>query len=323
MEKHFYAEVEDPDLKLTIEKEDDIRAIVEVCETLGNRTRMAVLETLQRPPYQKSVPELVKELGIPKTTLLFHLNKLEAAHLVYIFYKTGEHGSVRYVSRNLKSVSITVYCNRPNKTPAVKSVMLSAGVGQFADFEGDSFSLATASKHYQLLTGRCFIPQRFEAQLVYTKKGRITYYFNNDTAKTQTVVELSLSLEICSEAPYYDNRYKSDITFWINNREVATFTCDGDYGDRRGHLTPAWWSDVNTQYGKLLTLSVTDDGVTINGKRVETKVRLKDLALQKGNKLVLTLGNKDTAEFPGGFNLFGKCFGDYPQDICLQFKYLA
>lgn len=313
---------QEADLQLTIEKKSDVDTIAELCETLGNRTRLRILETLQRPPYQKSVPALVKELGIPKTTLLFHLHKLEAADVIYMFYKSAEHGSIRYISRKIKSVKVTVYYNERVETPATHTVLQTVGVGQFADFTGDSFNMATTAEHFQLLTDRCFIPQRFDAQLVYTKKGRITYYFDNDAAKNHTVTELSLSLEICSEAPYYDNNYKSDITFWINNREIATYTCDGDYGDRRGNLNPAWWSDVNTQYGKLLTLTVTDDAVMINGKRIHSKLRLKDLALGSGNKIVLTLGNKDTAEYPGGFNLFGQRFGDYEQDICMQLQFI-
>ena len=113
----------------------------------------------------------------------------------------------------------------------------------------------------------------------------------------------------------------SDITFWINGKELTTYVSEGDYGDRRGFLNPSWWPDVNTQYGKLVNITVNEKGVFVNGNETPSRRRLKDLDLSEGNKIVLSFGNKDTAEHVGGFNVFGSGFGDYPQDICLNLKY--
>ena len=105
----------------------------------------------------------------------------------------------------------------------------------------------------------------------------------NIVTKKGTVEKLVLYIEICSEFPFYDMNHKSDITFWINDKEVTTYTCKGDYGDRRGKQNPDWWLDVNTQYGEMVTLSVDDKGVYINGTLVNDKITIWDLKLEKDN----------------------------------------
>ncbi|MEI3204121.1 MAG: hypothetical protein V8S73_05705 [Lachnospiraceae bacterium] len=37
-------------------------------------------------------------------------------------------------------------------------------------------------------------------------------------------------MEICSEAPGYKEDWKSDLTLWVNDVEVGTWTCPGDLG---------------------------------------------------------------------------------------------
>ena len=48
------------DVKLTIENEDDIPVIAQICEALGDETRLRILKELQYPPYLKSISELEK-----------------------------------------------------------------------------------------------------------------------------------------------------------------------------------------------------------------------------------------------------------------------
>ena len=64
-----------------------------------------------------------------------------------------------------------------------------------------------------------------------------------------------------------------------------------------------------------------EKGATINGARVKTRARLNDLGLSAGNRVEVRFGNKPTAKNVGGFNLFGKKFGDHPQDVCFTLYY--
>lgn len=308
------------EMDLTIEKDADMPIIAGICSALGNETRLQILKVMQCGR-TRTVPELVKLLKIPKTTLLHHLYKLEEYNLITIQYKSSTSGTARMIARDMRSVKISFYYNQ-NEIPSQQtSITESVGVGHYADFVGDSFDFATNANYFRMISESVFMPERTQAQLVSASNGIITYYMNNKVAKYHSVNEIQLSLEICSEAPYFDNDYKSDITFWINNQEIATYTSDGDFGDRKGLLNPEWWPSVNTQYGRLVTVTVNDKGVYLNNQKISSCVKLKDLDLAKGNKIILAIGNKDTATNRGGFNIFGKEFGDYPQDICLKFTY--
>ena len=308
-------------LDLSIENNRDIPIICAVCDALSSPVRLKILKCLQKPPFQKTIGEFIEELKIPKTTLIHHLKKLESVNMITEYYSTSSHGTIKYFGRDMQSANVCFYYNPPKEnTNNTVTITQSLGVGHFSDFNGNSFSFATKEKNYHFINS-CFIPERFDAQLVYTHRGIITYYFDNGVAKQHNVTELNLSLEICSEAPYHNNDYLSDITFWLNQKEIATFVCEGDYGDRRGAFNPDWWKDGDTQYGKLLVITVNEKGVFFNGKLYNSKVTISDLKLASGNKINLTFGNKDTAVHVGGFNIFGKNFGNYPQDINLSLTY--
>lgn len=307
-------------IDLNLERKEDFEKIVSLCSALGSEVRLRILEYMQNPPYVKELPEIGSELHIPKSTLVHHLEILENAGLIQIFFKSSAHGAVRLVARNMQSASIRFYYNKADARQNEKSALQTLGVGQYADYEGDLLCFATNTEHHFFIDSN-FTQERFSAQLIYTSDGVVTYHFSNAVAKKEEVSEVVFSFEICSEAPYFDNTYQSDITFWINGVETATYTSAGDFGDRRGHLNPNWWPSVNTQYGQLVNLSIRENGVYINGKRTGSCVTLSDLKLAKGNKTTFALGNKVTAEHKGGFNLFGRNFGDYPQDICMRTVY--
>ncbi len=316
--KETYRKIKD--VKLDILDPADSDKILMLGEALSNETRLRILRYMQTPPHVKDIPKMSSDLAIPKSTLIHHLEILEKASLIRIFYKSSSHGSVRQVSRNLQTAFLRLYHHREAVKKNEISVVQSLGVGQYADYRGEPLCFATDTQPY-FYTDNNFSRERFDAQLVYTNDGIVTYHFSNAVAQKKDVSEISFSLEICSEAPYFDNHFLSDVTFWINGTEVTTYTCPGDFGDRRGKLTPDWWLSVNTQYGELITLTVNEDGTYLNGVNVSSKINIKKLALADGNKTIFTLGNKATSKNKGGFNLFGKHFGDYPQDICMQMTY--
>ncbi len=307
-------------VSLNVMRDGDCAAIVRICDALGNATRMEILRYLQRPPFIFSVPELAKALKIPITTLIFHLDKMAAAEIVTVAYKSTKRGAVRLVQRRMKSLGIEFF-NTERRECGETAETQAARVGQFSEFFGTAFNFCTATSVFTSFGDNCYVPERFDAELIFTPNGQVAYRFSNQAAKLHKIKRAELSLEICSEAPYFDNEYLSDITFWINDKEITTYVSPGDFGDRRGRLNPEWWPRVNTQYGALITLAVDEKGATINGARVETRARLNDLGLSAGNRVEVRFGNKPTAKNVGGFNLFGKKFGDHPQDVCFTLYY--
>ena len=132
---------------------------------------------------------------------------------------------------------------------------------------------------------------------------------------------MKISLEICSEARHYREDWKSDITFSINNKELCTWQIPGDFGERRGLLNPPSWPSCNTQYGLLINLYVNKNGVYINEKKYSNSITIDDLNINKGKGILFKIDSKADAVYKGGWNVFGRHFGDYNQDIDLFVTY--
>jgi predicted transcriptional regulator len=120
-----------------------------------------------------------------------------------------------------------------------------------------------------------------------------------------------------SETPGTDRNLLSDITLWINDVEVGYWTSPGDFGDKRGKLTPQWWKLEGSQYGLLKHWIVTEEGSFVDGVKV-SDVKIKDLGLPAHHSIRVRIGVKDTADHLGGMNIFGKGFGNYDQDFILR-----
>ena len=200
----------------------------------------------------------------------------------------------------------------------------SINIGDYIDAElSHDCGIATEREHImENQPYRAFIPERHESQIIWTKfHGSLTYAIPNDYAQAGTLSEIHISLELCSEAHGYNDNYPSDITFWLNDVELCTWACQGDYGDRYGKFTPPWWFPESTKYGLLTTISVRNRGVYLNEKLVNRNVTLKDLALAQSNRTTFRFGVKKDADHCGGFNVFGDKFGDYNQNILFNAIY--
>ena len=46
------------------------------------------------------------------------------------------------------------------------------------------------------------------------------------------------AMELSSEVPGTNADWPSDISIWVNDVKVGTWTSPGDYGDKRGRFTP-------------------------------------------------------------------------------------
>ena len=124
-------------------------------------------------------------------------------------------------------------------------------------------------------------------------------------------------MELSSEVPGTNADWPSDITLWVNDVLVGTWTSPGDYGDKRGVYTPRWWKLEGSQYGKLKTWRITDAGSFVDG------VRLSDVTLATSTCRAITRSacgsaSTRTREHPGGVNIFGSGFGNYDQDIVMR-----
>jgi predicted transcriptional regulator len=56
--------------------------------------------------------------------------------------------------------------------------------------------------------------------------------------KERGIKSLEPSMEMSSEIPGTNTNWPSDISVWINEKEIGVWTSPGDFGDRRGKFTP-------------------------------------------------------------------------------------
>ena len=162
-------------------------------------------------------------------------------------------------------------------------------------------------------------PQRMDARILWFNQGFVEYQTPNYFSEQEKIEMIEISLEISSEFPFYNNNWPSDITFYLNDVELGTWTSPGDYGDIRGKYTPAWYPDNLNQYGLLKTIRITNHTTNIDGDTL-SNIHLNDLPLDQ-DIWTFRIEVKDTAKNIGGCTLFGKEFGNYDQDIHFKIYY--
>ncbi len=291
--------------------------VVAVAKALALPLRVEIIRQL----FEKamSITEIAKINRISNSTAIFHLRLLQEAGLITVEYAPSKKGMAQICYNDFLNVNFHL-SEIKHDTTNFYTQSLPVGLYVAAQFD-DYVRFATDSEIVRIGLHDIFNNKRQQAQLLWSKGGWVTYAFSNEFAQNAEVSELSVSLEICSEVAYYRDDWKSDIDFFINGIKLLTYTSPGDFGGRRGLLNPDWWQDNSTQYGLLKTISVTEKGVFLDNTIVNSDIALSDLNISDGNQILFTVRCDKTAEHYGGFNIFGKKFGNYPQDIVLTAAY--
>ncbi|WMJ85986.1 ArsR/SmtB family transcription factor [Anaerocolumna sp. MB42-C2] len=302
-------------VELNMENEEEL---CEVAKALSSPARIEILKLL----YHEGliINEIAKKLNIPASSAALHVKVLEKANLIRLEEQPGTRGSMKLCNRKRDIVNISLIArnNNINETASVEmpigafsecKVIPTCGL---ADEEG---IIGMEDTEY------CFyLPERIHAQIIWSSGGYLEYRFPNLVPKGRSPKKLILSMEICSEAPSYREDWKSDITIWINGMECGTFTSPGDFGARRGRLNPITWESGNTQHGLLMTWEINQEGSYINEKKAEDRT-INEFEIMSKSSVTVRIGNKPDAKYMGGFNLFGKKYGDYAQDIIMNVEY--
>ena len=100
----------------------------------------------------------------------------------------------------------------------------------------------------------------------------------------------------------------------MNDVNIGTYTSPGDFGGKRGKYTPSYWPISASQYGLLKTIKIDKKRTSIDSASMSS-VTIDDLHLEEQNCLSLTIKVYENANNPGGVNLFGSNFGNYPINI--------
>ena len=295
--------------------------IDKVMSALSSEIRRNILKLISEGSF--SISEIAKRLNMPISNVTFHVKVLQEADLIQVAEKPASHGVTKIISQ--RACEINIKCTMPPERLGIAEQKFSIPIGTFSDFKVEpSCGMATDKK--QLVAddapGIFYSPDRFAAQIIWFANGYVEYRIPNYFLSASESVELTFSMELCSEIACYRNNWPSDITFWVNGIELCTWRCPGDFGDRKGKLNPAWWADTSTQYGLLKTVRVNERGVYLDESKM-SPLKISELHLESGDYFTLRIGNKPDADCIGGINLFGEKFGDYEQAIEIKIGYRA
>lgn len=302
----------DRELNLTDEKE-----LTALGKALSSETRIRILQLLGREPL--CVNEIAELLEIPSSSAALNIRVLEEAGLIRTELKPAARGSMKMCISQEEKISLDFR----RKTEEKKEELISMPVGNYVDYKITPTCGMVNENGY--IDGedepRCFYdPKRTTAKLIWFSSGYLEYRFPNALLQEKPARVLEFSAELCSEAPDYNLDYPSDITLWINGKEAGTWHCPSDFGGRRGKLNPDWWEDTKSQYGNLKTWRLDNTGSYLDGKK-SASFKIQDYGLEKGPYISVVIGVKEQAEHVGGVNIFGSCFGDYPQDLVMKVKF--
>ncbi len=298
----------------------DTENVSRLAKALSSQTRLDILRLLLHS--SMSMTELSKKLYVSMSSISMHTGILEKADLITITPKPGLHGAKKLCGIKAEKICIDLFEDN-NCSPSLSEKYQDIPIGDYAQAKVSAPCGIVTKEGYFEEEDRpyCFYePEHVNAQLIWFMTGCLTYRISNRNLQTEHLKRVEISFEVCAEAPGYNNTWPSDIFLMINDHMITTFRADGDYGGTRGVNNPTWWRDSNTQFGDLKILSVTDNGVFLENQKV-SKENIHSLKMSDDYYFTFSIGVDRGAKFPGGLNLFGKCFGNYAQNITIKSVY--
>lgn len=292
-----------------------------VIKALGAPMRMRILEMVYDTPGM-SMNELALALGLTNSAITMHVSKLAETGLVQIESTSGKRGTAKKISPCYERLVIDM-------APAKEETHFYQDDIRIGCFTACSIAptcgLATSEQVIGAMDDvKTFtFPEHFDAGILWFTSGYVEYGLPNHLQAGQRLTQLHISFEISSEYPGVNEDYPSDIHFSINGKPLGVWVSPGDYGSRRGYVSPSWWPENLNQYGLLKNLMIRQDGTYMDGGQKLSDVTIDDLALDYNSLISFRIEvPRDTANC-GGCTLFGEQFGDYNQGIVVKAFYEA
>lgn len=279
-------------------------------ECFSSPTRINIINLLNERPY--NIKELAQALNISSGIVTRHVTKLGEAGIVKFENISGKRGTQKICSLAIDEVTLKFKYKNTDQN----QYRVDIPIGQYFSYKvAPTCGLST---HLYLIgevdEPKYFAdPQHIKANHLWFADGYIDYRIPNYLKKETQLQTIAIAFEIGSEAPRFDDDWSSEISFYLNNIFIGSWSSPGDYGKHRGTYTPSWWA--GSQYGLLKKIVVNETGTYIDNDRM-SNVTSKDLAILNDDEINFRVSSlKTVSDKAGGVNLFGKNFGNYNQDI--------
>lgn len=291
-----------------------------VFKALGSELRINIIKLLLENK-EMNMNELATNLGVTNGALTSHIKKLEENGIVKVLTEHGGHGNQKICRVNVDKILIDVETEESEEEKNIYTTEVP--VGHYTDYNVyPTCGLATD----QALIGevddpRYFAhPERMNAKILWFTRGYVEYIIPNLLPVGTKIDQITLSMEISSEAPGVNNDWPSDISFLLNNVRIGTWTSPGDFGDVSGIFTPDWWFPNWNQYGLLKMLVINKKGTFVDGMKV-SDVNIKQFNFDYKATIRFKFLIPEDAANVGGLTIFGSNFGNYNQDIKVRIAY--
>ena len=291
---------------------------LEIFKALGSDMRVEILNLLLENN-NMNMNELASRLNITNGALTGHIKKLENCGLITISNEAAGHGNQKICSVHLDKILIEL--DKKNENENVYNTELK--VGHYSNYKINPTCGLASSKALigEVDDARYFEhPDRYNADILWFTKGYVEYVIPNFIPASQRITQITISAELSSEAPGINEDWPSDISFYLNDVCIGTWTSPGDFGDVKGLFTPDWWFPNWNQYGLLKLLVINKKGTFIDGLKI-SDVTIDSFHLDYRSGIRFRMSVDDDAEHIGGLTIFGKTFGNYGQDIKVNIHY--
>lgn len=293
---------------------------LEIFKALGSELRINIIKLLQEN-HEMNMNELATSLGITNGALTSHIKKLEESGIIQVMTERGSHGNQKVCKVAVDKIVVDVESEENEEDQNIYNTEVK--VGHYSDYDVyPTCGLATS----QAIVGevddpRYFShPDRINAGILWFTKGYIEYMIPNLLPSATKIDQITVSLEISSEAPGINNDWPSDISILLNDVKIGTWTSPGDYGDVQGIFTPDWWFPNWNQYGLLKMIVINKKGTFVDGLKI-SNVTINEFNLDYKSTVRFKFEIEEDAKNVGGITIFGSEFGNYNQDINVRIAY--
>lgn len=293
---------------------------LEVFKALGSELRIRIVKLLLENR-EMNINELASALGVTNGALTSHIRKLEESGIVKILLERTGHGNQKVCRVDVDKILVEVVSDEAEEEGNV--FVTDIPVGQYMDYEAyPTCGLATATA----LIGeaddpRYFAhPDRMSAEILWFGRGYVEYIIPTLLPPSTKIDQITLSLEMSSEAPGVNNDWPSDIYFYLNGVNIGMWTSPGDFGDVRGIFTPDWWFPNWNQYGLLKMIKIDKKGTFVDGLKI-SDVNIRQFELDYKSTIRFRFEVPKDAQNVGGLTIFGSKFGNYSQAIQARIAY--
>ena len=293
---------------------------LEVFKALGSELRINIIKLLQEN-HEMNMNELATSLGITNGALTSHIKKLEESGIIQVMTERGGHGNQKICKVAVDKIVVDVESEETEEDQNIYNTEVK--VGHYSDYNVyPTCGLATSKAIVgEVDDPRYFShPDRINAGILWFTKGYIEYMIPNLLPSTTKIDQITVSLEISSEAPGINNDWPSDISIFLNDVKIGTWTSPGDYGDVQGIFTPDWWFPNWNQYGLLKMIVINKKGTFVDGLKI-SDVTINQFNLDYKSTVRFKFEIEEDAKNIGGITIFGSEFGNYNQDIKVRIAY--